>query len=214
MKTYRLSRSYRSACEVTDEVISVAQMFGIGLDEDHVVTLYEDLEVTLGARRIVYITGESGGGKTSLLRDLRTASGNDFASITPEAAPEKPLVNLFDGLQEAVSYLTYSGISEPFVWLRKPGELSDGQRYRLMLALMMAKAGDQEAIVFLDEFLANLDRETARVVAHQVRKVANATNLCFVVATTHTDLAADLKPNQTVTMRLGKPPAVDRRVVA
>lgn len=212
---YVLSRSYRSACEQTPEVLTIAQMFGIGVDQEHEMVLYQDLKIRLGPGRVVYITGESGGGKTSLLRDTADAAKGDFNLVPAELEfQQHPLVNLFSALNEATELLSYAGIAEAFVMLRKPQELSDGQRYRLMLARAMAVARTVERpLICMDEFLANLDRETARGVARQVRKVATKSGICFVVATTHADIFEDLNPNQRITMRLGKPPESESRVV-
>lgn len=215
-KSYSLTRTFKTACEITPEVVSIAQMFGIGCDEAHVIELYRDLNVLLGPGRVIFITGDSGGGKSSLIRDLRAkAAADDWSIIEPPQPEDRPLVNLFGDLKEAVEILTYAGLSEAFVMLRKPKELSDGQRYRLMFALAMkAAAGVKSPVLFMDEFLANLDRETARGVAYQVRKVATKTGLCFVLATTHLDILEDLNPNQVVTLRLGLPAESDRRLVA
>lgn len=222
-RTYSLSRTVRTACEPTPEVMAIAQQFGIGVDEEHEVVLFDKLEVSVGTGRVVYITGESGAGKTSLLSELLKAAAPDFAVMTVDPdkpdAPDQPLINQFSCLREAMEILTYAGLGEAFVMLRKPRELSDGQRYRLGIARAIAWArdraqGSQQVLVGLDEFLAKLDRTTARAVASSVRKVATGTGICFAVATTHEDIAADLNPNLTVRLEMGRPPVVERRIVA
>jgi ABC-type ATPase with predicted acetyltransferase domain len=218
--THAFTRSRKSACEPTPEVVAVAQMFGLGVDKEHEVVLYKDLEVTIGTGRVVFLTGESGAGKTSLLSDIKELAKGEASGftviepLTVDRIPDRPLINLFDDLQEALELFTFSGLSEAFVMLRKPRELSDGQRYRLTLALAMAQARRvQNPIIFMDEFLANLDRVTARAVAYSVRKVASKTGICFVLATTHDDILRDLNPNQVITMENGQQPRIDRRVI-
>ncbi len=52
-----------------------------------------------------------------------------------------------------------------------------------------------------DEFGAILDRETAKVVAFSIAKVARREGKTLLVATTHTDLKDELGPNLTITKR-------------
>lgn len=215
--TFKLTRSYSSRCEPTANVLAMAAAFGLGVDEAIRVDLYRDLPVTLGPGRIIYITGESGAGKSSLMRDLKgQVMGHPVMmafGVTNEP-DDKPLVDQFGDmpLKDVGELLAAVGISEAFVMLRKPAELSDGQRYRFMLARLihLARWGSEGRlpVVFADEFGATLDRLTARNVAYQTRRVASKHGICFVVATTHTDLAEDLQADLTITMRLNQPPRV------
>lgn len=225
MKSFMFTRSFTTRVEPTVNVKACASMFGIGVDEEKSIDLYQDLSIKLGKGRIIYITGESGGGKSCLLRDVADAVEKDadhcliripaFISggVTLVADwPDVPLVDQFGDmpLKEIGALLAYVGIAEAFVYLRKPMELSDGQRYRFMLAWMIHEAmqslDGRQPVILVDEFLALLDRETARNVAYQTRRAANKFGLCFVVATTHTDIADDLQANTTITMRLNVPP--------
>ena len=82
--------------------------------------------------------------------------------------------------------------------IRRPEELSDGQRYRLRLAKLMESNAD---VWVADEFGAVLDRETAKVVSYNAQKLARARGVTLMVATTHTDLVEELAPSITVTKR-------------
>lgn len=212
--TQTFSRAFKSRCMRTDAVLQVSQMFGLGIDEDHEVSLYEKLKVSFGAGKIVYITGESGAGKTSLLRDIRDEAHKAGFAIPDlvDGKRQKPLVDLFEPFEHAMTMLTLVGLAEPFVMCRTPEQLSDGQRYRLMLGLQMdmAERTKKPPLVVMDEFLANLDRETAKAVAYQTRKVANQGKIGFVVATTHRDIEDDLQPDCRILLRLGRKP--DREV--
>jgi len=218
----RCSRSFSTRVDPTPHVQACAAMFGLGIDEDLQITLYNDVPVELGAGRIIYITGESGAGKSCLLSDIRNAAAKDTSLMLMEVAqtwPAKPLVDQFGdwSLNQAAELLAATGLSEAFVMLREPAQLSDGQRYRFMLAMSIyeartiaaacANAGEERTVVIcIDEFLAFLDRTTARNVAHQTRRVATKHGLCFVVATTHEDIDHDLQANTKITLRLTQKP--------
>lgn len=225
MQTFVFSKAFTTRVDPTENVQACAAMFGIGVDEQHEVVLYENLTVMLGPKRLIYITGDSGAGKTCLLRDIMTKvqAHEEFELLHADqllAAPDLPLVDQFPelALREILHLLDSVGITEPFVWLRKPRELSDGQRYRFLLARMIHKAKVERAgrtpVLCIDEFLAFLDRETARNVAASLRRLVGAHSLCAVVATTHVDIAADLNANATYTMRLNLPVDVTKRILA
>jgi len=55
-----------------------------------------------------------------------------------------------------------------------------------------------------DEFCATLDRDTAKIVAFNVQKLARTLGKAVVVATTHTDLFEDLQPSVHIHKRFGK----------
>ena len=193
MSTYRLSRKFSSAVEPTERVVEVASMFGLGLDDSRDVTVLDDLEVRIGPGQVVYITGQSGSGKSVLLRELKERIDEwlDLDDLQIETA--KPLVDCFAGeLSEALYYLSLAGLNDAFVFLRKAGELSDGQMYRFRLAQAMAAKSE---CVFIDEFCAKLDRITARIIAANVRKFADKFKTTFIVATAHDDLYEDLQPD-------------------
>lgn len=105
-------------------------------------------------------------------------------------------------LGRAISVLTACGLGEPRLWLRRPDELSDGERFRARLARAVGLAQRQSgAVLLVDEFCALLHRRLAKAMAYALRKMVTAGNLCLVAATSHEDLAADLQPDQV--LRLG-----------
>ena len=193
MVTYRLSRKFSSAVEPTERVVEVASMFGLGLDDSRDVTVLDDLEVRIEPGQVVYITGESGSGKSVLLRELKEQIDDWLDLDDLQIETGKPLVDCFRGeLSGALYYLSLAGLNDAFVFLRKASELSDGQMYRFRLArAMAAKSG----CVFIDELCAKLDRITARIIAANLRKFAEKVGTTFIVATTHDDLYEDLQPD-------------------
>ncbi|KPV63331.1 MAG: hypothetical protein AOA65_1339 [Candidatus Bathyarchaeota archaeon BA1] len=56
----------------------------------------------------------------------------------------------------------------------------------------------------MDEFCSTLDRDTAKIVAFNVQKLARKERKAVIAATTHTDLFEDLKPSVHIHKRFGK----------
>jgi ABC-type ATPase with predicted acetyltransferase domain len=113
--------------------------------------------------------------------------------------PDAPVIEIVGNTTtEAADLLAKAGISDAWIYIRKPQELSDGQRYRLKLAMLMAQQAD---VWVADEFGAVLDRVTAKCVAFNMQKVARRLGKTLIVATTHTDLKDELGPSLTITKR-------------
>jgi ABC-type ATPase with predicted acetyltransferase domain len=99
---------------------------------------------------------------------------------------------------DALRLLSIAGLNDAYLFIRKPSELSDGQRYRFRLA----KAIESNADVWVaDEFMAVLDRTAAKVIAFSVQKTARKTGKTVIVATTHTDMVDDLSPDLFIEKR-------------
>ena len=153
----------------------VMDHFGVDFEQgQHVVAEGVELDVRPGD--VVLFVGPSGSGKSSLLRATAKELAGDAGEagvvwIDRLALPEVPVV---DGLglpaAEGMGLLTACGLGEAQLMLRAPSELSDGQRYRYRLALALAR---RPGWVVADEFCANLDRVLAKVVAFNVRRLAD-----------------------------------------
>jgi hypothetical protein len=91
--------------------------------------------------------------------------------------------------REALGLLSQCGLSEAQLLLRTPAELSDGQRYRFRLAKAISR---RPRWIVADEFTASLDRTLARVIAYNVRRLADARGMGVLAATTHEDVVEDL----------------------
>jgi ABC-type ATPase with predicted acetyltransferase domain len=123
----------------------LAEMFGIGLDETHEVTLYDALVLDVRPGDVVFITGPSGTGKSVLLRALVRAvrdAAPDGGRVVDLArlhlATDRPCVDLPTApLERALHLFSTAGLADAFALLRPAPELSDGQRYRLRLALAL-----------------------------------------------------------------------------
>lgn len=202
MSTYTITRAFHTHTDRTPRVLEIAEAFGLGLS-DSTFVIYDNLEVRINQGDVVYITGQSGSGKSLLLRDLSTRMRDeglrvgDIENVTLD--PDLPVIEqLGRNTGHASELLAKAGISDAWIYIRKPSELSDGQRYRLRLAKLL----DQECDVWIaDEFGAVLDRITAKCVAWNCQKLSRRENVTLMVATTHTDLEEELAPNLLIHKR-------------
>jgi ABC-type ATPase with predicted acetyltransferase domain len=195
--------AYETATKLTPRSVAVAEAFGLGLDEQRKFVIYDNVELKISPNDIVLITGDSGSGKSVLLRALLQdlgAEAVDMAGI--RTREKKPVIETVGKtVEEGLDLLSRVGLNDAFLFLRSYDQLSDGQRYRYRIAkLMESKA----RFWVMDEFAATLDRDTAKIVAYNVQKFARASGKAVIVATTHQDLFEDLKPSVHIHKRFGK----------
>jgi ABC-type lipoprotein export system ATPase subunit/GNAT superfamily N-acetyltransferase len=195
--------TYETATEITQRTISVAEAFGLGTDQTQKFPIYDNVELRISPTDIVYITGDSGSGKSVLLKAVKQDLGDeatDMASVQPN--PHKPIIDTIGkDFNEAIELLSKAGLNDAFLFIRRFCELSDGQKYRYRIAKLL-ESGKQWWIA--DEFCSVLDRDTAKIVAFNVQKIARQMGKGVIVATTHTDLLEDLSPSVHVHKRFGK----------
>ncbi|MBA8881710.1 ATP-binding cassette domain-containing protein [Phyllobacterium myrsinacearum] len=199
---YVINRAFSSSVERTPRVLELAEGFGLGLTNKEFV-IYDNLAINIDQGDVVYITGQSGSGKSVLLKDLAAEMNKSLSVMDLNQIILDPHLPVIDQVGrntvEATGLLAKAGISDAWIYIRKPGELSDGQRYRLKLAKMIENTVADVWIA--DEFGAVLDRVTAKIIAFNMQKVARSLGKTLMVATTHTDLDEELGPDLTVTKR-------------
>jgi ABC-type ATPase with predicted acetyltransferase domain len=201
--------SYETKTDITDRTVEVAEAFGLGVSEAQRHMLYDDVELQIGPKDIVYLTGDSGSGKSVLLNAITgDLSPGEVARLSEvEVDPDKSLIDTVGStVEEGLKLLSKVGLNDAFLFVRRYSQLSDGQRYRYRLAKLI----ESEAQWWImDEFCATLDRETARIVAFNVQNLARKLGKAVVAATTHTDLFDDLAPSVHIHKRFGKEITVD-----
>jgi uncharacterized protein len=200
-----LSQAYATAAdrtgkdnsEVSRNVRQVAAMFGLGLDQDRLMKVVPATKLVLQSGQVVFVTGPSGGGKSTILRLIRQALAEhaEVRVVNVDELPplaEGPLVDAFAGLElkQVTRLLGHAGLADAFVMLRNVAQLSDGQRWRARLAQAMAMATEGHGpyvdgpgasgqrrdaetklvVILADEFAATLDRVTAQTLARGVRR--------------------------------------------
>ena len=141
---------------------------------------------------ILYITGESGSGKSTIANEM-------FKNYTAEKVPDTKLF-LWGGQTEeqqvkTLSVLTLVGISDATMFVSSYNELSDSQQARARIALEIMS--DKKTIV-VDEFLSTLDRKTAKAVAYCIQKAVRSFGKRAVFITAHDDLSDYLMPDYII----------------
>ena len=203
MSIYQIDKRFHTEVERTDRVLEIAEAFGLGLDDKEFV-VFDNQPIEIQQGDVVYITGQSGSGKSTVLRELTHQMGFgperlNVADIDRVELLDKPLIDqIGKDTAEALNLLSIAGLNDAYLFIRKPKELSDGQRYRFKLAKII-ESGAQVWVA--DEFLAVLDRTTAKVIAFNLQKVARKVGATLMVATTHTDMVDDLAPNLYIEKR-------------
>jgi ABC-type ATPase with predicted acetyltransferase domain len=203
-----INLSYKTRTDITDRTIAVAEAFGLGIDETQRHIVYDNAELKIGPKDIVYITGESGSGKSVLLKALENdikqnpeqGKAVNIADIKPD--PNKPLTDTVGKtVEQSLELLSRVGLNDAFLFIRRYNQLSDGQKYRYRIAKLIESDAQYWT---MDEFAATLDRDTAKIVAYNVQKLARQHGKAVLAATTHTDLLEDLKPSVHIHKRFGK----------
>ncbi|MDR9847034.1 ABC transporter [Herbaspirillum huttiense] len=201
MTTYTVDKRFHTEVERTPRVLEIAEAFGLGLDDKEFV-VFDNQAIEIQQGDVVYVTGQSGAGKTTVLRELKAqmaAAGLKVADIDAVPLLDVPLIDqIGENTTAALNLLSIAGLNDAYLFIRKPSELSDGQRYRFRLAKIIESGAQVWAA---DEFLAVLDRTTAQVIAYNLQKVARSVGATLLVATTHKDMVADLAPTLYIEKR-------------
>ncbi len=174
---------------------------------------------------VVLITGPSGSGKSTALatarRTLRTCAVLVRRDGSPRtlATDSRRMIEMATGVSTRawLGFLADAGLAEARLLNRRARELSDGQRSRLALALMLAATARvrRPTALIVDEFAALLDRATAQScaasLARAIRRSAGDAPRSLMIATSHEDLIDALRPDVHVSLDARRPARVHVR---
>ncbi|MCD4830780.1 MAG: hypothetical protein K8R02_03105 [Anaerohalosphaeraceae bacterium] len=200
--SYAIEKTFGWNNPLTDKVAGVLSAFGMTVQRLKAGAITHKMQVELCSGDICYLTGPSGGGKSVLLRELYEAVDDDDKIMLNSISlvSDFACVDCIDGdCLSVLKTLSRAGLSDVFCVLNSPATLSEGQKYRYRLAKALASG---KRFIFADEFCSSLDRVTAAVVAHNVRKFAKNNDVVFVLASAHDDLLSDLLPEVIVVKHL------------
>ncbi|MBS7642770.1 MAG: hypothetical protein QW374_04960 [Candidatus Bathyarchaeia archaeon] len=194
-------------------VIDIVRAFGLG-ERDEYYTVFKDFRLEWDDPSVIFVTGESGGGKTTLLKAFKSLYGSKAVDMDDVAVTDDEVLceSIGRDTREALYFLSMAGLGEAMLFVRSYSELSAGQKYRYRLAKTFYKAVSEnyEAII-VDEFCSLLDRLTARVVAYTAQKIARKYGKTFISASSHNDIIEDLNPDIIIVKPFLKPPKVEKR---
>jgi ABC-type lipoprotein export system ATPase subunit/GNAT superfamily N-acetyltransferase len=184
------------------------------------------LTCTIRPGDVVLISGASGSGKSTLLRALGGVLGTNgtvetSAGALIPASPEdaawlnlsfpsgRAVVDQFScELDDAIAALNATGLGEAHLYLKPPAYLSDGQRLRLGLAVL---ATSRKSVWLADDFLVNLDRRTASIVAWGLSRLARRTGRTVMTASPDpSPFLQSFLPNVMVDLKWAAKPQVSR----
>ncbi len=173
--------------------IKIASIFGLTHDTTRRFTVCENLKIDLAPPKILFITGQSGSGKSTIFKILYKHLSPSCNIDTLKIKNNKILPDNFScSFEQALRFLSIAGLADAHIFLRTPNQLSDGQLYRFKLALALSR---NSKFIFADQFLDPLDRITAKILAHNVRKFSRQFNRAFVLASPNNDFHNQLKPD-------------------
>lgn len=211
--SFRLSATIKR----TRSTRRVQEAFGIDNDMLH-STLFTDLSFEVARGEVVLICGPSGAGKTTLLSLLQRKLVNSVhrpaglggrlwvrpdldVSVLQPLGDQKPLIDALgrSSFDESLYALNVSGLAEAHLYLKRFAELSNGQRYRAMMAKLIASNAD---VWIADEFCATLDPVTASIVARNLRRCAKRLRVTVLLAAASwADFIHELQPDTVIHLR-------------
>lgn len=138
---------------------------------------------------ILLICGKSGSGKSTILKNV-------FGDIkTIEYDYDKAVISQFSKLSEedACDLLCSIGLSSVPSWLRKPNQLSNGERARLDIAKTMYDSDG--GVVLIDEYTSVVNRAAAKSMSFALQRYVRQKNLKLIIASCHFDIIEWLQPD-------------------
>lgn len=210
IEVQHLTISYNSKVRRTKRTQAIQQAFGISPDNINDIVV-KDFSITIEPGEIIFITGPSGAGKTTLLNVLKNCNNATFNYRDNVCIPKNFLPGSFESLNSskalieligsqnigsALFLMGLVGLSDAFIYLKKFDELSKGQQYRALLAVLIASKCN---VWFIDEFCSNLDPITANIISDNLRKIAKRFKATIIVAAPNFEMfIQSLKPDRVI----------------
>lgn len=171
--------------------IKVAQ--GVNLDTGsksvHELRIKADLE---SEYNIGLIVGASGSGKTTLMKQIY---GQDC--FKNEIDGHRAIIDQMPSeltVDQCATILSSVGLTAIPCWVKPVNTLSNGQRARAEIALLIANGGAND-IICIDEWTSVVNREVAKVMSHSIQKFVRKKKRRIVLCSCHYDVIDWLNPD-------------------
>jgi ABC-type multidrug transport system ATPase subunit len=216
--TLRVEWPTREVGAPTRRSCDAASRFGLLLEEHANEGVRDAVRIGARANTATLFTGPSGAGKSTLLRAsgeaLRTR-GVRVLALGEVRLGDRPAVDLLGGnIDDAMRLLARVGLGQAACFLRRAQELSDGQRWRLRLAVALDRLtrGGGHAALLIDECCAALDPWSALGACATIRRVVREVEgLRVLCASADPRVEGMLGADEVVRMRPGGEVRVERR---
>jgi ABC-type lipoprotein export system ATPase subunit/GNAT superfamily N-acetyltransferase len=185
----------------SDRVAEVVQAFRfLGRDRPGALKLEVIPGFAFRLGQVTVIAGPSGSGKSSLLRVLMARLAcRQLPTLASSLADVPVIEQVGRDVADAIGKLSRCGLGEGNLFLRRPYQLSDGQRYRLRLALELDREANGTTLA-IDEFGGPLDPVTARALAMSLAAVMRATGRHLIACCNDEITAKAFKPDTLISL--------------
>jgi len=190
-----VNKTFNTIAPITSRTLEIASAFGLGIDNNIEFEIYNNFQFGFNEGDVVYITGDSGSGKSILINEIIKKLPKDSYLCEKDLQiddNEILIESIGKDLNEAIKIMNICGLGEAFLYLRKYNQLSDGQKLRYKLCKMIDSGKE---IFIIDEYCGQLDRDTAKIISFNFQKYCRRNKKIFIAASTHPDLKEDLSPN-------------------
>lgn len=137
------------------------------------------------------IVGPSGSGKSTIVEEVWKKN----AVRNQKWDARKSILDSFPkemGIKDIVQLLNSVGFSSPPSWVRPYHVLSNGERFRVMIARALA---EQRDLCVVDEFTSVIDRTVAKIGSAAIAKTVRKRNQQFIAVSCHYDIVEWLEPD-------------------
>jgi len=178
----------------TPRVMQLEGMFDLQAAE-YSVTEIQNTIPDLSTRdwNVGLIVGPSGAGKTTVAREM---FGNQLLETEKMVWDNKSaVIDNFPkelAIRDITEMLSSVGFSSPPAWLRPFEHLSNGEKFRVTMARVLAESKD---IAVVDEFTSVIDRTVAQIGSAAIAKTVRARKQKFVAVACHYDIEEWLQPD-------------------